>query len=146
MRLAQKTGDVLIVTDPDGREPLVLMSVDRYEDMRLGPDACCDDEDWAAEDDLSEDAGVGTDEGEDFEQFLRRKEAEERIPSIDLFEEEQDEETEFAERIGPVPEEPEVAPIQESVPERFPQEESPKQEQSQPKNEGEEQFYLEPIE
>ena len=135
MRLAQKTGDVLIVTDPDGHEPLVLMSVDRYEDLRLGPDACCEEGDWIEEDEMSEDSGVGTDEGEDFEQFLMRKESEERIPSINVFEEEQDEEAEFAERIGPIPEEPEVAPLQEE-----------KREQSQPKNEGEEQFYLEPIE
>ena len=145
MRLAQKTGDVLIVTDPDGREPLVLMSVDRYEEMRLGPDACCDDEDWAGEEETPEDLDVGTDEGEDFGEFLMRKEGEERIPSIDLSEE-GDDEAEFADRIGPLPEDPKIAPIRESFPSEFLQEEQKKQEQVQLKSEGEERFYLEPIE
>lgn len=127
MRLAQKTGDVLIVTDSDGREPLVLMSVDRYEDMRLGPEA------FFEEGDLDEDLDGDLD-GEEAPWMPLGEE--DQLPSIHISSEnEEDSEGEFDGGIGPVTEEPEVAPIPE-----------PKQKESQPKNDGEEQFYLEPIE
>lgn len=40
VRFAQRTGDRLIVTDPEGREPIVIMSFDEYEallDGAMGP-------------------------------------------------------------------------------------------------------------
>lgn len=40
MRFAARTGDRLIVTDPAGKEPLVIMSLDEYEALvegALGP-------------------------------------------------------------------------------------------------------------
>ena len=40
MRFAQRTGDRLIVTDPEGKEPVVVMPLDAYEmlvDGVLGP-------------------------------------------------------------------------------------------------------------
>ncbi len=35
--LARRTGDRLIVTDPEGREPYVLLSLDQYEELLGGP-------------------------------------------------------------------------------------------------------------
>lgn len=40
MRFAQRTGDRLIVTDPEGKEPVVIMALDEYEALvegALGP-------------------------------------------------------------------------------------------------------------
>lgn len=36
LRFAQRTGDRLIVTDPQGREPIVIMSLDEYEALLHG--------------------------------------------------------------------------------------------------------------
>ncbi len=41
MRFAQRTGDRLIVTDPSGNEPVVIMGLDEYEALvegAMGPD------------------------------------------------------------------------------------------------------------
>lgn len=36
LRFATRTGDRLIVTDPSGNEPVVIMSLDEYEALALG--------------------------------------------------------------------------------------------------------------
>jgi len=38
MRLAQHTGDTLIVTDPDAENPVVILPFDKYEDLVAAPD------------------------------------------------------------------------------------------------------------
>ncbi|MFA6131138.1 MAG: hypothetical protein WC730_02665 [Patescibacteria group bacterium] len=48
MALARKTGAPLIVTDPEGKEPLVLLGIDIYEAM-LGDSCECWEEDISNE-------------------------------------------------------------------------------------------------
>ena len=128
MHLARQTGDVLIVTDSDGREPIVLMSIDRYEVLRSDELERMDDE--AVGEKWTESvSGDWTDESE-----------EDGILSEDSFDEE------FEERVGPMASEPEVTPIESD--EGLTSDEKEKEVEKPQKlaENGEEKFYLEPIE
>ncbi len=46
LRLAKKTGDAIVIADSEGGEPMVLMSLDRYETML---DLCLTNEEEAEE-------------------------------------------------------------------------------------------------
>ncbi|MFA6522497.1 MAG: hypothetical protein WCT24_02835 [Patescibacteria group bacterium] len=51
MALARKTGAPLIVTDPEGHEPMVLLGIDLYEELILDhPCECWDGEELPLED------------------------------------------------------------------------------------------------
>lgn len=129
MRLARQTGDVLIITDPEGQEPIVLMSVDRYEVLRSDEIDRLDEE--AAHEKWSEPPAMEwVDEPDD-------------VPSEAS---DADLEEEFEERIGPLATEPEVTPLDHEEL-RAPDEVEKEAEKPQKLAEnGEEKFYLEPIE
>jgi hypothetical protein len=132
MKLARKTGDVLIVTDPDGQEPIVLMNIDRYETLREDEIDRHEAEDWDRSEPIMDwaremealrgDFSVGS--ASEFESALE--------DSIET-----DPDQEFEERIGPAVAEPIVTPIVEEP-------EEPKKPQKSAEN-GEEKFYLESI-
>ncbi len=137
MKLARKTGDVLIVTDPDGLEPIVLMNIDRYETLREDEIDRQEDEDWEPSEPIMDWAqgmdildgtvGVG--------------------PSAYPMEE--DPEIEFEERIGPTVAEPVVTPIaqaeEESTVEVDPSIGPIAEKPQKSAENGEEKFYLESI-
>lgn len=121
MRFAAKTGDRLIVTDPAGTEPLVIMSLDEYEALvegALGPGDF--DTHGAAH---REDHATG-DEDEYGE-----------APTLEIIERMPEE--------HPVPPAAHGAPRGVPVPPQARQEEQKVQEKRQ--DPSEEQFYLEPL-
>lgn len=120
MRLAQKTGSPVIVTDVNGAEPTVLMPLETYETMI---DGVMMGEESAFEEDF--------DECEDFEEE----------PSFDVPLQKMDQDLPFPGEELAAPEVTlEEVPFDPPIPE-------PKQQAPQSAdNLGEEQFYLEPIE
>lgn len=128
MNLARKTGDVLIITDPDGQEPIVLMNIDRYETLREDEISRIEEEDWSpAEPTMDWDKMVENDLSEVAE-----------LSENDL-------EEEFEERIGPMATEPTVTPIEpaEEMVTKNVEIEAEKPQKSA--ENGEEKFYLESI-
>ncbi len=120
LRLAQKTGSPVIVTDTDGSEPSVLMPLETYEAMIDG---------------LMMGEGAFEDDFDEFEDF------EDELP-FDVPLQEMDQDLPFPGEEQVLPEEVtlEDVPFDPPIPE-------PKQQVSEPVDDlGEEQFYLEPIE
>jgi len=162
MRLARKTNNPLIMTDPEGLAPMVLMDVDHYERLVDNGERSVDpqqealpilvDEPWEVEpvqDEVGELAVYS-------EETNAQQDAKEDAWSLDELPEEF-----FAEpplqSMGPTPSEeafvtsddPEVAevPLAEPTIEPIEQPEAQEnQEESDDEDPGEEQFYLEAIE
>ena len=118
LQLAKKTGDTLIVTDPDGHEPVVIMDVAKYEAL-LDLGTLAQDSEETYEDMPFEDL-YGEEELDD-DLFLPEIEQALPVDANDLF----------------VPEEVtrEASVIDEGEPDPDNEDED-----------GEERFYLEPIE
>ncbi len=128
MNLARKTGDVLIVTDPDGQEPIVLMNIDRYETLREDEIGRVDEEDWSPAEPMMD--------------WDRTGEA--NLASVaDVSE--SDLEEEFEERIGPTATEPVITPIEPVEEVVVKNVESEAEKPQKLAENGEEKFYLESI-
>lgn len=124
MRFAARTGDRLIVTDPAGKEPLVIMSLDEYEALvegALGPG------DYAMPGFAGEDGCEDDEYGE--------------APTLEIVER-------MAEEVVTVPAEPFVPqPVAFSRPTPVSEAVKPEERKIPEKREdpSEEQFYLEPL-
>lgn len=147
LRLSQKTGDRLIVTDPEGRDTVVILPLDEYEaliESAFGPDEEVEFVDIPSID--------GDEEAEDEADF--DPEELERGALRGLWEEPGDTPIEIIERpdadVEPEPVrqnepiEPAVDPAMSATQRPKPQQVSKPMKRRDPVD-GEEQFYLEPI-
>lgn len=148
LKLIQKTGDTMIVTDPNGEDVYVVMGLDAYEDLRESTDFKDENkEDWNS---FEDDDQIFEDESESeiqkqpdiWHTMQSAKDEGETWNLADLSDEESEDLKKQYEKYAQEESEPDVSVAQtEGVSSVFP----PKLDENSDEF-GEEQFYLEPIE
>lgn len=162
LNLVRKTGDTMIVTDPNGDDVYVVMGLDQYENIVNGsnfdhPEEILDEQEGYRHNIPQENGWVWG--GETVDESLGEEESLEKKPDIwsamkpageegetwDLTRMSEDEVVDLEEQYKKYAQEPELLKTQEVNLEAENKETSPKLEENEDEF-GEEQFYLEPIE
>lgn len=162
LNLVRKTGDTMIVTDPNGDDVYVVMGLDQYENIINGsnfdhPEEILDEQEGYRHSIPQENGWVWG--GEAVDESLEEEESPEKKPDIwsamkpageegetwDLTQMSEEEVVDLEEQYKKYAQEPESPKIEEVNLEAESKEISPKLEENEDEF-GEEQFYLEPIE
>jgi hypothetical protein len=164
LNLVQKTGDTMIVTDPNGEDVYVVMGLDQYENLRnteffdpetelsdleshLPPTSSFpNDVSWVEEGEVAVSVKEDIPHGEKSSDiWASMKPAGEDGETWDLTKMSEDEVIDLEEQYKKYTQEPELPHLSEISSEAVNKEISPKLEENEDEF-GEEQFYLEPIE